>query len=240
MRVRIPFRQLCDPESTWGANREATGLNVLLLRWSDLPPHADEQLVAALRASSFVRRGPTLVLLPPTNHDHCSDTRAAELRSIERVAVFDSAALRTAFDRSANAWHSPWLDRVAHAPLSPAANSVLASLVCRELHRACAPTRKVYCLDCDDTLWGGAVGELGPRGVVMSEAHLGVQRRFVERVARGALVCLISRNSEEDVRSVRAPAPSLSPTLWLPHSAACAVRADLACCWVASGGAHLT
>jgi len=62
--------------------------------------------------------------------------------------------------------------------------------------------RKVYCLDCDNTLWGGAVGEVGPHGVELSEAYLAVQRRFVARQARGALLCLVSRNRAEDVREV--------------------------------------
>ena len=57
-------------------------------------------------------------------------------------------------------------------------------------------------MDCDCTIWGGAVGELGPDGVVLSEAYLEVQRRFVAHQARGALLCLISRNREEDVRAV--------------------------------------
>jgi predicted enzyme involved in methoxymalonyl-ACP biosynthesis len=71
--------------------------------------------------------------------------------------------------------------------------------VCCELARAGAPARKAYCLDCDNTLWGGAVGV---HGIVLSEAYLGVQRRFVARQARGALVCLVSHNHEVDVRAV--------------------------------------
>jgi hypothetical protein len=37
----------------------------------------------------------------------------------------------------------------------------------------------------------------------LSDAFLAVQRRFVERQRRGALLCLVSRNVEEDVRAAR-------------------------------------
>ena len=72
----------------------------------------------------------------------------------------------------------------------------------RLLTRALAPKKKVFCLDCDNTLWGGAVGELGAAGVVMSAPFLRVQQRFVELQRRGALLCLVTRNEEADVRAV--------------------------------------
>ena len=62
---------LRDRESVWNAN--ASGLNVLLLRWSDLRREscadgagAPQGLLDALRLSCAVRRGPTLVVIPPT------------------------------------------------------------------------------------------------------------------------------------------------------------------------------
>ena len=39
--------------------------------------------------------------------------------------------------------------------------------------------------------------------MALSDAFLAVQRRFVERQRRGALLCLVSRNVEEDVRAAR-------------------------------------
>jgi len=98
--------------------------------------------------------------------------------------------------------YSPFLDRVAHAPFSPCGASVLAALLTRALVRACAPTRKVLALDCDNTLWGGAVGELGAAGVELSAPWLAAQRFFLAAQRRGMLLVLVSRNHEEDVRAV--------------------------------------
>ena len=207
---------LRDRTSVWGTNGD---LNVLLLRWQDLSRSqirgGAAELVAAVRSSSMARRGPTLVLLPPSvgrsadgDVESVVDEIPAEalctqLSAIDGVTVLEPEHLRRVLEASTElTWHSPFLDRIAHAPYSPAANSVLASIICRALHRTGAPPRKVYCLDCDNTLWGGAVSELGPRGVELSEAYLSVQRLFVARQARGALLCLISRNDVADVLSV--------------------------------------
>lgn len=203
---------LRDKQSTWNCNREApSDLNVLILRWQDLSRacvgEADPAgaVIAAVRASSTVRRGATLVLLPPTSDEPppCEQKAAwiVQLRGIAGVHVLDDAVLRAAFGSTLR-FHSPFLDRVAHAPYSPVGCSAVAGLICRELARVAAPCRKVFCLDCDNTIWGGAVSEVGPHGVALTEAFLGVQRRFVDRQARGALLCLVSRNHEEDVRAV--------------------------------------
>ena len=152
IRYGMTIDALRDPESAWGANR--SGLNVLLLRWSDLGRSASDEkacasdLVAALRGSCAARRGPTLVLLPPTteegNTTQGGDAITAELCAVGGVRVVGSEALRAALDAGTDgAWHSPFLDRVAHAPYSPAANSLFASEICREICRACAPRRKV-------------------------------------------------------------------------------------------------
>jgi len=217
-----------DEQSAWNAN--GSGVNVLLLRAQDFAralqlsrsqldagdgagdggeasttEAAIAALLDALRDSCSRRRGPTVVLLPPTSDadaSSCAAQRslAALLWTIRGVTVYDEANLRGSL--GSVRYHSPFLDRVAHAPYSPAACSAFAGVIVRELARALAPRKKVYCLDCDNTLWGGAVGELGAAGVSMGDEWLRVQRHFVALQQRGALLCLISRNHEADVRAV--------------------------------------
>jgi FkbH-like protein len=217
-----------DEQSAWNAN--GSGVNVLLLRAQDFAralqlsrsqldagdgagdggeasttEAAIAALLDALRDSCSRRRGPTVVLLPPTSDadaSSCAAQRslAALLWTMRGVTVYDEANLRGSL--GSVHYHSPFLDRVAHAPYSPAACSAFAGVIVRELARALAPRKKVYCLDCDNTLWGGAVGELGAAGVSMGDEWLRVQRHFVVLQQRGALLCLISRNHEADVRAV--------------------------------------
>ena len=74
-----------DRNGAWLSN--SSGLNVLLLRWSDLrrdscPTGADaaEQLFAALRESCAARRGPTLVIMPPDGSLAPSAAKQAEVK----------------------------------------------------------------------------------------------------------------------------------------------------------------
>lgn len=98
--------------------------------------------------------------------------------------------------------YSPFLDQLAQAPFSPTGASALAAMLTRAIARACAPARKLLALDCDNTLWGGAVAELGADGVDLSEPWLATQRKFVAARQRGMLLALLSRNHERDVRAV--------------------------------------
>lgn len=209
-----------DTTSAWGTN--ASGVNVLMLRWCDLvrsttgepaqqtsDQAVDDQavaLIAALDGSCGRRKGPTVVLLPPASSaaadDSADERRAALLHGLAGVNVIHTPRLRASL--GGLRFHSPFLDRVAHAPYSPAGCSVLAGAICRALAGAKAAKRKAFLLDCDNTLWGGAVGELGPLGVSLSEPFVDVQARFVARQRAGALLCLVSRNEERDVRAVLA------------------------------------
>ena len=100
-----------------------------------------------------------------------------------------------------HAQYSPFLDKLAAVPFSPTAFSVLASELVRLLVLCLAPPRKVYALDCDGTLWGGAVAEVGTSNLDMTAPYLAVQSRFVSLQRRGALLCLCSRNELKDVQS---------------------------------------
>jgi FkbH-like protein len=67
---------------------------------------------------------------------------------------------------------------------------------------------KVIALDCDNTIWGGVLGEDGYDGIQIDPNtysgafyHL-AQRRFKELKELGILLCLVSKNNEEDVIKV--------------------------------------
>lgn len=61
---------------------------------------------------------------------------------------------------------------------------------------------KVYVVDADDTLWGGIVGEEGVNGIRLDPIHIRLQQQLVNARAAGALVCLATKNNEEDVLAV--------------------------------------
>ncbi|MBU2098841.1 MAG: HAD-IIIC family phosphatase, partial [Gammaproteobacteria bacterium] len=61
---------------------------------------------------------------------------------------------------------------------------------------------KVYVVDADDTLWGGIVGEEGVHGIRLEAVHIALQKKLLAARAAGALICLATKNNEDDVRAV--------------------------------------
>jgi FkbH-like protein len=54
-------------------------------------------------------------------------------------------------------------------------------------------------MDCDQTLWKGICGEDGPDGVEIDAPHRALQEFMIARHDVGMLLCLCSKNNEEDV-----------------------------------------
>ncbi|ASU40588.1 hypothetical protein hmeg3_21335 [Herbaspirillum sp. meg3] len=67
--------------------------------------------------------------------------------------------------------------------------------------------KKVLVLDCDNTIWGGVVGEVGLEGIVLGSDGIGKAFAHFQKVAQvlaaeGILLALCSKNNEEEVWSV--------------------------------------
>jgi FkbH-like protein len=69
-------------------------------------------------------------------------------------------------------------------------------------------SKKCLILDCDDTLWGGVVGELGLDGIELDRsnypgrAFYDFQKSVLRLVDQGVMVALCSKNNLEDVMAV--------------------------------------
>jgi FkbH-like protein len=95
----------------------------------------------------------------------------------------------------------------AHCRLSVTGLGCLASALGEVLHRIAGPARKVLVLDCDNTLWGGVVGEDGVGGLTLGQdgtgnAYVDFQRAIRQLARRGTVLALASKNDEPDVWSV--------------------------------------
>lgn len=68
-------------------------------------------------------------------------------------------------------------------------------------------TKKCLVLDCDNTLWGGIVGEEGVSGISLGQTFPGncfidFQAAVLELYHKGVIIALCSKNNEEDVLEV--------------------------------------
>lgn len=90
----------------------------------------------------------------------------------------------------------------SHSPYTKRAWAQVAVRICIAIAQACAPPLKGITCDCDNTLWGGAVGELGPSGVDVESARYRLVRAWLRNRARQGHVCaLVSKNEASDVTS---------------------------------------
>lgn len=118
------------------------------------------------------------------------------LHLLDLDATFSTIGLEQAF--SFRNYYACW------CRLSSKGISALASALCEILHRIEFPPSKVLVLDCDDTLWGGAVGELGWQHIVLGGDGTGKAFADFQRVVRwlnrkGTLVAIASKNELGDV-----------------------------------------
>src|SRR5262249_34539373 len=100
-------------------------------------------------------------------------------------------------------------DELAHMPFTEAHYAALALAIARKIHALSVPVHKVLALDCDETLWRGVVGEDGVEGIEIPPQLARLQQFAVKAREQGALICLLSKNSERDVLEVFEKRPDM-------------------------------
>jgi FkbH-like protein len=103
-------------------------------------------------------------------------------------------------------WHDVTLWNLAKLPFASAFLPLYAEHVCRLIAALRGKSRKCLVLDLDNTVWGGVIGDDGLDGIVIGqgdptgEAYLDVQRAALSLRARGVVLAVSSKNSDEVAR----------------------------------------
>ncbi|MFE5262756.1 SDR family NAD(P)-dependent oxidoreductase, partial [Streptomyces coelicoflavus] len=212
------FQELLSPDGVFASVEQ--GAKAVLVRTEDWP--RDEsgrtagEFAEAVRAHAARSPVPLLVLLCPPSPAH-SDGRGrdAELTAAEQLIVRELTDVPGVHVLGRERWaggivpagethYDEARDAAAHIPFTQEGCAALAAGVARAAHSALTAPSKVIVLDCDNTLWGGVVGEDGPHGVRLEPAHRAVQEWAVARRHEGVLICLASKNEAADVDEVLA------------------------------------
>src|SRR5262249_39772843 len=98
--------------------------------------------------------------------------------------------------------HDPDSDELGHIPYMPAFFAALGTLLARRIYALQTPPREVIVVACDETLWKGVCGEVGPHGIEIDPPRRALQEFLVSQHNAGMLLCLCSKNNEEDVWEV--------------------------------------
>ena len=225
------LQSLLDPSGEFARNTH--GVNALLVRLEDLAQSESpedpatlnkiemyvEELLAALRKSSADLVAPVIVCLCPSSARFMADPkRAAFVR--KTGSLMESSLAETPgvqflhFDEIqkrypvAN-WESVAGDRLGKIPYTEEYFSALATELVRYAHSLFMAPYKVIVLDCDDTLWEGICGEDGPSGVSIDPPRRALQDFMLQQRDAGMLLCMASKNNEQDVLDVFAQHPEM-------------------------------
>jgi FkbH-like protein/FkbM family methyltransferase len=87
-------------------------------------------------------------------------------------------------------------------PYTPECYAAIGTALFRTIFNLKRKPFKAIVLDCDNTVWKGVCGEDGSQGVAVTEAHRALQQFMVGQMNSGMLLCLCSKNSEQDVLDV--------------------------------------
>ena len=204
------FQQLVDPSSELARNRG--GFNVLLVRMEDLGAGgtgAIERSVAELRGAleGALRRAPTpyVVCLCPSPHESAvlrgfERPLAASLREVPGVQAVTVEELLSTYP--VGRIYDEHGDRLANIPYTPELYAALGTMIARRIYALGQSPYKVVAVDADQTLWTGVCGEDGPLGVTIDRPRLAIQEFLEKQRKAGMLLCLCSKNNEEDVAAV--------------------------------------
>ena len=129
-----------------------------------------------------------------------ADWMARELEEQPAVSVIHFSDFESDYDWGV--YYDAYRDELGRIPYTPRFFAAMATLLVRRLHALRRNPYKVIALDCDNTLWEGVCGEQGAEGVRIGPGFQALQQFMVEQKKQGMLLCLASKNSEEDVKRV--------------------------------------
>jgi len=219
------LQQLLDPSSLFSTNRH--GVNVVLLRFEDWLRSGPDarvlntrqnvegnlrELAAALTAAAERLPTPYLVCLCPGSPAQAVDPEKSSflkqmeallisaLAGVTGLRIVPTSELADAYP--VTAYYDAGGDQLGHIPFTPLFFTALGTMIARKIYALKNPHYKVIVLDGDQTLWDGVCGEDGPLGIEISPVRRAIQEFMVEQHDSGMLLCLCSKNNEEDVVQV--------------------------------------
>ena len=224
------FQQLLDQGSLFSSNK--AGLNVVVIRLEDWARGAAgmtagiegesgheerlelqaKDLVAAMRTACERSAVPHLLCLCPASRQfqtheslanflqQLEDRIANSLNDGRGIRVITSAELGARYPVSN--YEDAQSDKVGHVPYTQEFFTALGTMIARTFQSIHYLPYKVIALDCDNTIWRGICGEDGPAGFKVDSACRVLQEFAIAQRESGMMICLCSKNNEEDVWKV--------------------------------------
>jgi len=145
--------------------------------------------------------------------------RALNLALVRRLSAMPGVAIldldRVVGEHGRSQAYDLRMAFLARSPFSAGFLPRLADAFADIVAAAALPPKKCVVVDCDNTLWGGVLGEDGPDGVAIGAEYPGsVYREFQQFLKglarRGFLLAMNSKNNEADVLAFLARSPDMA------------------------------
>lgn len=216
------FQQLLDLDST--LNHPENDARILFIRLEDWirnlykPNEADihTHILGNIRylcdyvitSASFTKAPLFLIITRNSLHSQIRPDQQGEYEQLisnhlsDRSNIFVITSADIDRDYPVEVFYDHQRDQLGHIPFSDEYFTALATSAFRNVLAVKRKPYKVIVLDCDNTLWDGACGELGAKGIDLSDSYLNLQNVMLQQMRAGKVLCLCSKNVEEDVDSV--------------------------------------
>jgi amino acid adenylation domain-containing protein/FkbH-like protein/non-ribosomal peptide synthase protein (TIGR01720 family)/FkbM family methyltransferase len=165
---------------------------------------------SALKTATARSPNPYLVCICPPSpttdtadnilHERMQELLATDLKDVSGMYLIKSQELTTTYP--VDEYYDPYGDELGHIPYTPTFFCSLATILARKIFALQSSPYKVIALDCDHTLWSGICGEDGVGGVKINPPYRALQEFIIAQQAAGKLICLCSKNQQEDVFAV--------------------------------------
>ncbi|GFE69986.1 HAD-IIIC family phosphatase [Chroococcus sp. FPU101] len=213
------FQQLLDPASS--LNKNKTGINCIIIRFDDwlrFQKQSDNILQSLernlqdfiLSLQKFSQQN-TLPLLACICRSSLQNLSADVLQSLENVLISELSKLNNVhlvtFSDIANLYsvedyYNTMGDELGHIPYTIDFFTALGTTIIRKIDALKRSIYKVIALDCDDTLWHGVCGEQSVDEIIINRNCIKLQNFLIQQKNNGILLCICSKNTEEDVKKV--------------------------------------
>ncbi|MFN6563901.1 MAG: amino acid adenylation domain-containing protein [Nostoc sp. ChiSLP01] len=135
-----------------------------------------------------------------TLYERMQELLAADLKNVSGMYLIKSQELTTTYP--VEDYYDPYGEELGHIPYTPTFFCALGTMLARKIFALKSSPYKVIALDCDNTLWSGVCGEDGVAGVKIDSPFRFLQEFILEQQTAGKLICLCSKNQQEDVFAV--------------------------------------
>ncbi len=218
------LQQLLDPKGLFASNSQ--GINIILIRFEDcyryvsktleleikkeLVQKTAKEFIATMKQRAEKAATPYFICLCPSSPRAEMELEEVfidiernfeeEFSGFNHVSIIKQQEINRLYP--VEEYYDEHTNRIAHIPYTEAYYTSLAAVLARKIYVQAAAPYKVIIVDCDNTLWKGVCGESGLTGIEISYPYGKFQDFLEQKRKEGMLICVCSKNNEEDVFEV--------------------------------------